>query len=188
MKLSLADLPRHADCVALPHGGLRLNITTESDPDHGAPWKECDAHGPVSEWTTREKRAGERVLASDRRAKMFYDYAGAIALAKKDGWDAPPYKTGTKGEQAARAVDADFEFLREYCAGLWEYIGVIVTLTDEDGNELGRESLWGVESRGNYWREMALELAQGLIDAHEKETAERDHWEARDTMTAGGAS
>lgn len=191
MKLSLSDFPKCADSFYLPNGsGLRLTITTESDSDHGAPWKECDGHGPVSEWTTREKRPGERVLASDRHAKLFYDFAGAVEVAKRDGWDAPPYKTGTKDEQAVRAVEHDFEFLREYCAGMWEYIGVIVTLSDEDGNELGQESLWGVESRGDYWREVALELAQTLVDAQKKETSERSHWEARDTATIakGGAS
>ncbi len=184
MKLSLADLPTRSDSVALPHGcGLRLTLTTESDQCHGAPWKECDGHGPVSDWTTRDKRPGERVLARDRHAKMFYDFAAAIAEAKRDGWDAPPYKTGTKGEQAVRAVEADFEYLRKWCAGDWEYIGVIVTLSDDEGNELGKDSLWGVESLGDYWRTVALELAQGLLDAHEKETAERFHWEARDTVT-----
>lgn len=32
-------------------------VTIEQDCDHGAPWEECDGHGEVSDWTTRDKRA-----------------------------------------------------------------------------------------------------------------------------------
>ena len=33
-------------------------ITIESDDMHGNPWEEHDGHGPVSEWTTRDRLPG----------------------------------------------------------------------------------------------------------------------------------
>lgn len=83
--------------------GYRAEIEIERDDDMGEPWEEHDGHGPVSEWERREKRPYERILCSDRGAHRFYDMQEALKIAKRDGWDAPPYRTGTKGEQAARA-------------------------------------------------------------------------------------
>jgi hypothetical protein len=48
---------------------------------------------------------------------------------------------------------------------------VIVTLYDAEGVEVGSDSLWGVESDGEYWREVAAEmvneLAGGVCAANE---------------------
>ena len=164
--------------------GYTAKIETEYDQDSDAPWEECDGHGPVSDWTTRDKRPGERVLCSDHGKKRFYDDASAIKEAKRDGWDAKPYKTGTKGEQASRAVEADFEYLRKWCNDQWHYIGVIVTLLDANDCEVASDSLWGVEDLGDYWRETAAEMLTNLAEKQTKEIAERAEWEARDTMTA----
>jgi len=169
-------------------GGVTAHIVTERDDDTGAPWENCDGHGPVSEWTTRDKAAGERVLCSNHGRKRFYDYAAAIKLAKRDGWDAQPYKTGTKGEQAVRAVEHDFAFLQGWANDEWEYLGVIVTLFDADGEELAEESLWGIEScenpgHGYYWQEVAADYVNALFSRHCEEQAERAHWEARGVET-----
>lgn len=64
----------------------RVRISVQFDEDHGAPWEEHDGHGPVSEWTTRDKRPGERVLVSDRGSKRYYDVQEANRIAKADGW------------------------------------------------------------------------------------------------------
>lgn len=169
-------------------GELRLTVTTERDECAGAPWEECDGHGPVSEWRSKDsKRPGERVLCTDRSRARFYDWQSAIAEAKRDGWDAPPYKTGTKGEQAARAVEADFKFLSGWANNQWEYVIVTVALIGADDKEIARESVGWVESLGDYWKEQAAELANQLIADFAKETGEREHWEARDVMTEGKA-
>ena len=98
--------------------------TTETRTHRGI--VEC-GHGPVSEWTTRAKQLGERVLVEDRRgAKRYYDFAEAVRIAKRDGWDAPPLGEGTKGQRAARAAEADFNRLRGWCNGDWEYVGIVV--------------------------------------------------------------
>jgi hypothetical protein len=66
------------------HGGARFRFRTEWDSDTGAPWEAHDGHGPVSEWTSRDKRPGERVLCADRGSHRFYDFAGAVRIAKAD--------------------------------------------------------------------------------------------------------
>ena len=138
--------------------GRTFQAFTAPDDSGDAPWDSCDGHGPVSDWRRREsKRAGELVLCEDRGSCRFYDFAAAVKLARKDGWDTPPYKQGTPGERAERAATADFKFLREYCRGDWYYVGVIVECDGE------RDSLWGIEScAGEYLKETAHELAQEL--------------------------
>lgn len=167
---------------------MSLRVDCEHDSDHGAPWEEDDGHGPVSEWTTRDKRPGERLLHSDRHSKRYYDFAAAIKQAKRDGWDAPgwgapPYKTGTKGETALRAVKRDFQYLKDWCEDRWEYVVVIVKLLNADGEEIASDALGGVESEGDYWRECAAEMANTMLADYIAEDAERSYWEARDVET-----
>jgi len=129
---------------SIEHHCHTITIKWYHDEDSGPPWEACDGHGPVSEWTTRDKRPGERLLCSDRNSKRYYDFAGAIKLAKKDGWDAPPYKTGTKGEQALRAVESDYEHLRRWCNDDWHYVGYQIEIE----GQIYEDSLWGIESDG----------------------------------------
>jgi hypothetical protein len=132
----------HIEQTIEEHSGHSLSVTFHYVLDSEAPWKSEDGHGPVSEWTSRDKRAGEKVLFVDGRQKLYYDYAEAIKIAKRDGWDSPPYKTGTKAQQAERAVNANFEYLRRWCSTQdWYYVGRIVSV---DGNEI--DACWGHES------------------------------------------
>jgi hypothetical protein len=168
------------DGLIVTRDGLRYRINVESDPDHEAPWIEDDGHGPVSDWTNHYKRAGERVLSQDGRSgrKRYYDFQEAVKIARRDGWDAPPYGTGTAKQRAARAAEADFKFLQGWCNDEWEYCGVIVTpLYDEKGTpdeDDDRETdyrfaLWGVEDcSGDYLAEVAGELLDDAADAAAK--------------------
>ena len=137
------------------------------DHDTGAPWDESEGHGVVSEWTTRAKAPGELILAKDGRARRFYALAGSIAIAKRDGWDSAPYgKLGeTAGQRAERAARADYEYLRAWCNDSWFYCGVIVRKAGSCACCAASESLWGVESNGDYPREVALELAAEMMDS-----------------------
>lgn len=147
--------------------GQVYRINWRHDDTHGAPWEEEDGHGPVSDWTRDAKAPGQRVLCEDHGAKRYYDYAAAVEIAKRDGWDAPPYGQGTPGQRAARAATADFERLRRWCENDWQYVGVIVTerRTDADGYEYDgpSASLWGIESdAGEYFEEVIKELVHEL--------------------------
>lgn len=77
---------KHTDSDTIARGAFTLTATTEHDSDSGAPWDNSDGHGPVSDWTTRDKLPGELILSSDRSSKRFYDFAAAVQIARKDGW------------------------------------------------------------------------------------------------------
>lgn len=130
---------------------LKLNGRTYKaqwfyDEGMGAPWEEHDGHGPVSDWTRRDKKPGELVLSEDRGMRRFYDFQQAITTAKAEGWNTEPYNWPTKGAQAQAAVLADFKHLRDWCLDRWHWCGIWVTLLDDDGNETDKdESLWGIE-------------------------------------------
>lgn len=136
-----------------------FTVTFPRDDDHGAPWKEDDGHGIISQWTTRAKRPGERVLAVDHDQKMFYDFAATLKVALRDGWgvEGGMESTETKRQYAVRAVDADYEFCRGWAADEWQYVGVVVRCEDEE------ESIWGIESvSDDYLTETAHELADEI--------------------------
>lgn len=188
MAIALDDFPRYVgagwetvDVDGLPEG-CTLSVRVMHDDCMGEPWKEHDGHGPVSEWTTRDKKPGERVLCEDRGRKRFYDFAQAVKMARAEGWDAPPYGQGTPGERAARAAEADFRRLRGWCEDEWSWIVVGVRL-DVDGEEFQTDYLGAVESDGDCWREQAAEMANAIIGAYEDEMKERAEWAARGVET-----
>src|SRR5690348_8411347 len=144
--------------------GRQFSVAIEYDDSMGEPWKEHDGHGVVSEWTTRDKRPGERVINQDGRSYRYYDFAATIKRALEEGWDAPPYG-GRKRERAARAAEADFERMRGWCNDQWHWCGVVVTLLDDEGDETKEAaSLWGIESdAGDYLNQVARELADEIL-------------------------
>ena len=169
------------DSVTLPDGFV-LTFRAEYDSYHGAPWEEECGHGPVSEWTSRAKRSGDLVLCSDRSSCRFYDFAEAMRIAKRDGWGLAPEELAalasrlgrapTGGEIREAAVRADFERLKGWCDDKWQYVGVILTLSDPDGKEVDQLSLWGVEDCGDYYQTVAEELAGELEQRHALDLAE----------------
>jgi hypothetical protein len=133
------------DSITCDVDGFTLTATVHHDDDSTPPWKREDGHGPVTGWMRKDaKRPGYRVLNVDGSSARFYDFAEAVKIARRDGWDAKPYGTGTAGERAARAAERDFEVLKAWCADEWAYCGIVVTVEREDV-ELGSASLWGVE-------------------------------------------
>lgn len=142
-----------------------FRVQFERDDNHGAPWEEYDGHGVVSGWEHRDKRPGELVLSSDRGAKRFYDFAESCKKALAERWDAHPYNEGqeTKRQQAAKAARADYEYLRAWCNDEWHYVGVIVTLLDDEGNETEvSDAIWGIETLGDSHHEQARLIADEL--------------------------
>lgn len=147
--------------------GFDVSARIEYDDSMGRPWEEHDGHGPVSEWTRRAKRPGERVLHDDRGSYLYYDWQEAIQIAKRDGWDAEPYGTGTPGQRAERAVAADFKRLRDWCRNEWCWVGVVLSVS-KNGVTLDEHaaSLWGIESDcGDYLVEVANDMIPEAVEA-----------------------
>ena len=168
------------------HKGYRFRYRCEIDEDMQEPWKEHDGHGIISEWTTRGKAPGERILATDRSSHRYYDVAGTLQLARKDGWGIT--RPGTKGDQrtdyeplpgeskrayTARAVEHDFERMRDWCDDKWHWCYISVTLLDKQGEETTeREGLGGIDGddQDEYLAASARELADQIIARIEVET------------------
>jgi hypothetical protein len=152
------------DNFEFTHSGESFIAEIHADDDSGFPWENSDGHGPVSEWTTRAKRAGEWVLDTEGRFKRFYDFAAACRIARRDGWNAAPYVVAgeTARQKVERAAKADFDYLRGWCSGDWYYVGVVVRRADSCACCGASESLWGIESGDEWVKEAARELAGQL--------------------------
>jgi hypothetical protein len=153
--------------------GISFRVSFPPDDTYRIPWEESDGHGPVSEWTRRNKRPGELILSSDRNSRRYYDFAEACKIALRDGWGAKGDDGLTGKQKAAFAARADYEYLRRWCNDQWYSVGVIVTMLDDDGDALPYEdSVWGIESDCHeYLEETARELAVGLIEELERNLA-----------------
>ena len=139
-------------------GTMSFRIEWVYDHDCDPPWDREDGHGPVSDWEHRSKRPGEMILNSNRGSHRFYDFAEAVKLARKDGWNTAPYDWPSKGAQAHAAALADFDYLRRFCNDQWHYCGIVVTLLDADGKPDSVDaSLWGIESEGDDYHEEVIE-------------------------------
>ena len=155
------------------HGGHRFRFLAEYDEHMAEPWKEHDGHGIVSDWTTRDKAPGERVLNSDRSSRRFYDVQASITLAKRDQWGlgddekaklaAQLGREPTPRDITARAVDLDFENLRAWCNDEWHWMCVGVEWLNPDDTVRAREWLSGIDGEGPYLEECAYELAEQLL-------------------------
>ena len=179
--ITLRDV-KHCDGELQIDKHYRATIKIEHDDFGETPWEAGDGNGIVAEWTRRDKHPGELVLCEDRGSKRYFDFAGTVKLARRDGWDAEPYGTGTVGERAHRAAMADFERMHAWCNNEWHWIGVAVTVSHK-GAEISADSLWGIESDGDYWQDVAREMIEGAIAAHKSEVKERKFWNARDVVT-----
>lgn len=157
------------DSYELEHKGHTFQVNVHADSDYGTPWDNSDCHGPVSKWTTRDKAPGERVLCSDRGIRRYYDFAEAIKIARRDKWGAPAKAFGagenpTAGQIANAAVEADFEYLRSWCADEWCFVWMEVKHGEYSA------SLAGVESLHCYYKEVARELADEVLADIKRDT------------------
>lgn len=180
----------------------------EPDTDADSPWDAEDGHGPVrcvrAPYGLKHqniKRPGEREMHTDYPMVWLYDWQAACKLARADAWNAAPYDAPNRIE---RAVQADFDRLRDYLHGHWWYVGVVVRPCTEDGTPLPGHgehghSLWGIESDSpDYHAQVALELAASCASDHgwlqtqtdaaaalqAAEDAEAYYWACRDVATA----
>jgi hypothetical protein len=158
----------------IEHNGHSFRVEYLTDDTQETQWEWADGHGTVSDWTSRDKRPGEVVLCTDGRSRRYYDMQGAIQTAKADGWSCDSaLPTDTKGQKAVKAAQADYEYLRAWCANDWWYSCLHVSLLDPDGEELEDydDYLGGVED--GYYRntgdQYALEMASGILTRYERD-------------------
>jgi hypothetical protein len=182
----MSNYPRLWSGDRFSHKGYTFRYQCEVDEDMREPWKEHDGHGIISEWTTRGKAPGERIVATDHRSYRYYDIAGTLEVAKRDGWgvrrpestgntpaDYAPLKGESKRAYTARAVEADFERMRDWCDDKWHWCYISVTLLDAEGEETTeREGLGGIDGddQDEYLATEARELAEQIIARIEVET------------------
>jgi hypothetical protein len=152
--------------------GFKVTARVEQDDIAQAPWEREEGHGPVSEWTSREKKEGERVLCNDRYHFRYYDFDAAVKQAKEELWGECRDINKNKEVIAIKAVEADFKRLKDWCNDEWMYIGIVVTVS-KAGIELGSRSLWGIESDSNdYHIEVANELLNEVMNEARKKLKE----------------
>lgn len=154
------------DTYTIELDGLTFQVAYHYDGDMGEPWKVHEGHGVVSEWTTRDKSPGERILNQDRTSKRYYDFMESVKIALRDGWgDGKSADGRTKRQIAASAVELDYARMKAWCDDEWHWMGIVVTLLDTDGHKTNEtENLWGIESdSGDYRKETALELAGEIV-------------------------
>lgn len=160
--------------------GTHYRVRVSYDDFADEPWDYCDGHGPVSEWTARDKRAGELILATDGRSKRYYNFQEAIKIAKRDGWGCDGL-TGkeTPGEKAVKAVMADFKHLKAWCDNEWHYAVLHVVLLDSEGEIAGYDEYLGGVEFGygmEYWKEEAANMAEELERALKTATDKQLAW------------
>ena len=171
---------QYFDGDTFERNGRTFIVTMPNDDSGDAPWERSDCHGIVSDWRydggwrseNTTKKPGERELCRDRGQARYYDFAGTIAKAKKEGWGlceedrlALQRRLKQKPSQKqiiAQAVENDFEYLRRWCTDQWSYIGVVVSLDDGAERDVDHvASLWGIESDAD---DYIVETAHALAD------------------------
>jgi hypothetical protein len=143
----------HGDRICTTVGRCDVVAHVEQDGHITTPWDEYDGLGTVTEWVRRDKRPGEKILTTDRQYRRYYDYAGAVANARRE-WPT--------SAEAVAAVDREYDVWRAWCAQEW-YYGVVVVTVSADGVTLATEALGGVEvnypgTDNSYLTEVAAEL------------------------------
>ena len=148
--------------------GVTYRCEVKPDEDCGLPWVECDGHGIITEWESRDKKPGELILCEDRRSKRFYDLAGTMKIAIRDGWGTDNDAGLSKGQKAYRAVMANYEYLRAFCNDEWGYVWIQVFPLTDDGDELRSKSAslggieYGLSNMDEYIRGYAHDLAHEI--------------------------
>lgn len=152
--------------------GVRFAVDIASDNTTGPPWEECDGHGPVR--SGEGKHPGERLLGTSEHYRMnqyFYDWAEATKIAARDSWGVAPdrrpanWESLTAKQRAALAVQHDFEFLRGWVNGDWQYltVGTALRPPGSEISELGFEYCGGIEDLGDYHEKYALDACLELL-------------------------
>lgn len=163
--------------------GRQYIAYTAYDDSAELPWdNDCQLDNVVSDWCycrygRPTKAPYERIINSDRGAYLAFDTRRYMAIAKEHG---------CTRQQAHEQCLAAFERCRRFVDDQWHYIGVIVECLDEEGEVIGEDSIWGIESDcKEYISETIRDLIEDIGYSLDREHKERSHWEKRGTITEG---
>jgi hypothetical protein len=132
-------------------GEYAYKLELYTDYDAGYPWDNMELLGEVSEWTSAKKAPGQKTLNYDNPAYRYYDFQAAMVKAKKEF---------ANSEDAVKAVEFEFGYLKDWCDDKWQYVGAMVTnLANQKSS-----SLWGIDSTDDtYLKEVFNELVHDLL-------------------------
>ena len=154
------------------NNGRTYRVTIEQDDTDDAPWERSEGMIDVDRVSHNygafigpSKKPSEYVFHRGDRWRYSYvvDMPRAIEKALSESWGvSKAVQSGvalakgrpmTKREIALYAVNQNIEFMRGWCADEWTYVGVCVSLLDDEGEPTGEHdaALWGIESiSGDY--------------------------------------
>ena len=208
--MDIKDIPSYGN---YENGGERIDlgngywvrVRIDRDDDMGEPWNEHDGH-VVGVRTAQHdmegrvrKHPGERVLYKGGRNEYtyLYDFNASILTALEEGWGIGSPHADTTGWSKKRiavtAVERDAEYLRKWLNDEWYWIAVAVAVYYKD-TTIHEDSLCGIESYGDYWKETVVELVGPWVENHMedrritwrmalKEARAVRYWAARDVVT-----
>lgn len=193
----MRDAPYDTD--TLEFEGLEVHVKYYYDFVMEPPWENDCGRGEVRKTINRhregdtDKRPGERPLNQPGRNEyqFYYDHAEATQRARADGWNTEPYDAPN---QVARAVEADFQFIRAFLNNDWHYVGIVCEIHDDEGEVIAEDACWGFETYKNYHKTAAREMAESLAKSYRKqqdkelsemikEQVEAQYWAERDVVT-----
>jgi hypothetical protein len=176
------------DSWTVENNGRTYRVTIKHDQDTCAPWEEFDGMIDVERvsynygtYCGPSKKPGEYVFHRGDHGCYSYvvDMPRAIEKALSESWGvSEAVRSGvalakgrpmTEREIAVYAVNQNIEFMRGWCADEWCYVGVCVSLLDEDGEHVA--AAWAIESiSGDYIKDDVIpELISQIeheIDRH----------------------
>lgn len=149
--------------------GRRYKVAFPHDDSGDTPW-DRQSFGVVSDYkhhafgqgTKPPKKPGEMILYWDRGTYRTFDFAETCRQYRNEG---------CTRKEAAESAMADFKLFKGWCEDRWTYVGVVVTLLDDDDEKTDKSaSLWGIESDADdYLETTAYELADDAA-----------HWEVEE--------
>lgn len=166
--------------------GRNYRVTIEHDDTCCAPWEDCDGMIDVirvphdyGRLSGPSKKPSEYVFHRGDRGCYSYvvDIPQAIEKALGEHWGiSDAARSGvemargrkmTDREVAVYAAHQNIEFIRGWCADEWYYVGVSVSLLNDEGEPDGEHgaALWGIESiSGEYIRDDVVPELIGDIE------------------------
>jgi|GEM_PF-2696356 len=139
--------------------GCSIVLKVEPEQWHETPWDWCEGWGTVKQMERYSEYAGNGnvQLRSSGRENYYYNFADALAKARKD-FSGNKYGKSFADRLALESVQHEMKFFEGYMNDDWYYVWVSVKAY-RDGEEIYDESCGMYES--TCWQDGAVELIEG---------------------------